>query len=318
MDAATLPYAALLALMLSVFLIVLSLLRLLVPGADPEAVRRRMARARGLAAEPLGGGERSGLKERVLEFARRLGESVAPTEREVISEQRVRFLQAGLRGHQAPFVFWGVRLALLTLLVGAAFFLRFSLPLPQVKRLFMLIMAFSACLGYYLPALWLRERTKTRKRNLTNEMPDVLDLLVVCVEAGMGLDQAIERVSREVTVNAPEMSQELKLLTLELRAGMNRHTALRNLSLRMGLDDVDALVTLLIQADAFGTSVATTLRVYSDTMRTKRFQRAEETAAKLPVKLLFPLILFILPALFVVIIGPAALQLGDIFARINP
>lgn len=318
MNAAMLPYAAVLALMLSVFLAALGLLRLMAGSGDTEALRQRMLRARGLRASAETARAGDSLRERVLEYVRRLGETIAPTEREVISEQRVRFLQAGLRGHQAPLVFWGTRLALVVLLIGGAFLLRFAVPLPGIKRAFALIAAVGGCLGYYLPQMWLRSRTTERKRILLNEMPDVLDLLVVCVEAGMGLDQAIERVSREVAVSAPEMCQELRLLTLELRAGKDRHSALRNLSLRMGLEDVDALVTLLIQADSFGTSVATTLRVYSDTMRTKRFQRAEETAAKLPVKLLFPLVLFILPALFVVIIGPAALQLGDIFAKINP
>ncbi len=317
MDAALSPYAAVLALMLSVFLAALSVLRIAAGGRDREGLRRRMARAGGLT-DAGSGTARTGLRGRVLDIVRRLGESIAPTEREVLSEQRVCFLQAGLRGHQAPLVFWGVRLALVVLLVGGAFLLRFSAPLPGIKRSFALIAALGGCLGYYLPLFWLRSRTTERKRVLLNEVPDVLDLLVVCVEAGMGLDQAIERVSREVATSAPEMSQELRILTLELRAGKDRHAALRGLSLRVGLEDVDALVTLLIQADSFGTSVATTLRVYSDTMRTKRFQRAEETAAKLPVKLLFPLVLFILPALFVVIIGPAALQLGDIFARINP
>lgn len=319
MNPAMLPYAAILVLMLSVFWAALSLLKLMAGGRDPEALRRRMVRARGL--HPAGAGAAAGelsLRERVVDYVRRLGETIAPKEREVVSEQRVLFLQAGLRGQQAPLVFWGARLGLVVLFVGGAFLLRFAVPLPVVKRSFALIAAVGGCLGYYLPLMWLRSRTTDRKRILLAEMPDVLDLLVVCVEAGMGLDQAIERVSREVTASAPEMSQELRLLTLELRAGKDRYSALRNLSLRMGLDDVDALVTLLIQADSFGTSVATTLRVYSDTMRTKRFQRAEETAAKLPVKLLFPLVLFILPALFVVIIGPAALQLGDIFAKINP
>lgn len=319
MNTDLLPYAAALALTLSVFLAALSLLRLFAARRDTNDLRQRLARAGGVHAVTAGNmAAAPGVRGRVMEAARRLGETIAPTEREAMGEQRVRFLQAGLRGQQAPLVFWGARLALVALFVGAAFLLRFSVPLPVVKRAFALIAAVGGCLGYYLPEWWLRSRTTERKRVLLAEMPDVLDLLVVCVEAGMGLDQAIERVAREVAVSAPQMSQELLLLNLELRAGKERHSALRGLSLRMGLDDVDALVTLLIQADSFGTSVATTLRVYSETMRTKRFQRAEETAAKLPVKLLFPLVLFILPALFVVIIGPAALQLGDIFARINP
>jgi tight adherence protein C len=139
--------------------------------------------------------------------------------------------------------------------------------------------------------------------------PDALDLMVVCVEAGMGLDAAINRVGEEMKLRNAVVSEEFRLMGLELRAGKLRRDALRNLGIRTGLDDVKSLMTLLIQTDKFGTSVAQALRVHSDSMRTKRYQKAEEIAAKLPVKLVFPLILFIFPSLFVVIIGPAVIRI---------
>jgi len=167
----------------------------------------------------------------------------------------------------------------------------------------------AALAGWYLPDLWLRIKTQRRKEKLLAALPDALDLLVVCVEAGMGLDGAFHRVAQEIRLNSPEMSDELKLMNLELRAGKSRQEALDNMALRSDLDEMTSLVTLLIQTDKFGTSMAASLRVFSDAYRTQRYQRAEELAAKIPVKLVFPLILFIFPALFTVILGPAAIRI---------
>jgi tight adherence protein C len=174
----------------------------------------------------------------------------------------------------------------------------------------------SALLGFYLPNVWLRQKTDKRKEKILLGLPDALDLLVICVEAGMGLDSAITRVSKELKMSCPELSDELYFMTLELRAGKERQEALRNLALRTNLEEINSLSTLLIQTDKFGTSMADALRIYSDTFRTQRFQRAEEMAAKLPVKLVFPLILFIFPSLFVVLLGPAAITIyKNIFTR---
>ncbi|MGD9306593.1 MAG: type II secretion system F family protein, partial [Desulfobacterales bacterium] len=163
--------------------------------------------------------------------------------------------------------------------------------------------------AYYLPDIWLRQKTDKRKERLLKALPDALDLLVICVEAGMGLDEGVNRVAQEIRLTSPDLSDEFKLLNLELRAGKERPDALRNLALRTDIEEMKNLVTLLIQADKFGTSVATTLRVYSDTFRTQRMQKAEELAAKIPVKLVFPLILFIFPSLFVAILGPAVIRI---------
>jgi tight adherence protein C len=151
--------------------------------------------------------------------------------------------------------------------------------------------------------------TETRRAKILVALPDALDLMVICVEAGIGLDSAIQRVSQEIKFSSPELSDELNFTTLELRAGKERHDALRDLSLRTSLSEINSLVTLLIQTDKFGTSMANALRIYSETYRTERYQKAEELAAKLPVKMLFPLGLFIFPALFVVLLGPAMISI---------
>ena len=221
---------------------------------------------------------------------------------------KLKFLRAGLRGRNVPTVFWGTK-----------FFLAVTLPMaflvPAVvfraamdPSHILLGAMFLAALGLFLPDIWLRSRTSARKERLARGFPDALDLMVVCVEAGMGLDAAINRVGEELELSHPELSRELKLLNLELRAGKSRNAALRGLGDRTNIDEVNSLVTLLIQTDRFGTSVAQALRVFSETFRTTRYQKAEEFAAKLATKLIFPLALCIFPSFFVVTIGPAAVQ----------
>ena len=184
-------------------------------------------------------------------------------------------------------------------------------PLATVALCFFLFL-----LGLYLPAIWLRFKISERKNKLTEGLPDALDLLVICVEAGMGLDSAIQRVSEEIKMANIPLSDELRLYNLEVRAGKSRPEALRNLSTRTNLEDINSLVTLLIQTDQFGTSIAQTLRVYSDTFRTRRYQKAEEIAARLPVKLVFPTAMFIFPSLFIVILGPAFIRIFRVLSSI--
>ncbi len=242
-----------------------------------------------------------------------LGRRMGPKGDEEISEGVLKLVQAGLRSPDAFKIFQGCKVLLcvtllaLALVARSVFFARTGLG----GAMFLIVGA--AAVGVYLPEFWLRFKRKKRLTGITNALPDALDLLVVCVESGMGLDQAITRVSEEMAPSGPELSEEFYTLTLELRAGKKRSEALKSLSQRVGLDDLNSLVTLLIQADVFGISVGRTLRVYSDAMRKKRRQKAEEAAAKLPVKLMLPLILFILPALFLTILGPAGLMLADLF-----
>jgi len=237
------------------------------------------------------------------------GKRAAPKKHTDFLRMRIRFLRAGIRHQNAPAIFWSAR-------VLFALFLPFCVwlvPSVAIKllsfRLTIGLCVYFAILGFYLPVIWLRIKTARRREKLERGFPDALDLLVVCVEAGMGMDAAINRVAREIRLSNKELSEELKLMGLELRAGKSRRDALKNLANRTNLEDVNSLATLLIQTDRFGGSIAQALRVYSDTFRTRRYQKAEEKAAKIPVKLVFPLVLFIFPSLFVVLAGPAAVQL---------
>ena len=173
----------------------------------------------------------------------------------------------------------------------------------------------AASLGDVLPDLLLRWQLARCQGALFRAFPDALDLLRVCVQAGLGLDAAIERVGREIRQAWPELSDELALTGMALRAGSSRAEALRNLSVRIGLKDIDALVSMLIQADRFGTSVSESLQVHSDALRTQRRLRAEEAAAKLPVKLLIPLIFCVFPSLLTVLLGPVAVTLSRQFIK---
>jgi tight adherence protein C len=170
-------------------------------------------------------------------------------------------------------------------------------------------------MGYVLPSMMVGRRLKQRQKEMQKALPDALDMLVVSVEAGLGLNQALVRVSEEIDRVSPVLSEQLGLVNLEIRAGTAREEALRNLADRTGLADISSLVGMLIQTDRFGTSVAQALRVHADTMRTKRRQRAEEAAAKTTIKMIFPLVFCIFPALFVVILGPAVIQIMHALAR---
>jgi len=174
---------------------------------------------------------------------------------------------------------------------------------------------FAAAIGYLLPGLFLSRKIELRKRQIREGLPDALDLFIVCVEAGCGLDQAVVKASDELALSYPALTYELRLITTEIRAGKPRVEAFRNFAARTKVDDVQSLVALLIQTDKFGTSLAQALRVHADTSRTKRRQDAEERAGKLGVKLVFPLVLFLFPALYIVILGPAAITFVRLFQQ---
>jgi tight adherence protein C len=241
------------------------------------------------------------------------GKRAAPKKYTDFLHMRIKFLRAGIRHQNAAAIFWSAKI-LLALLLPACVWL---VPSATIKLLnFQLTIAlciYFVIFGFYLPEIWLRIKTARRREKLTTGFPDALDLLIVCVEAGMGMDAAINRVAREIRLSNKELSEELKLMGLELRAGKSRRDALKNLAMRTNLEDVNSLATLLIQTDRFGGSIAQALRVYSDTFRTKRYQKAEEKAAKIPVKLVFPLILFIFPSLITALAGPAAVQVYQYF-----
>jgi tight adherence protein C len=168
-----------------------------------------------------------------------------------------------------------------------------------------------ALLGWMAPFMVLKQKIRKRKKAMQRGLADALDLMVVCVEAGLGVNQALMRVAEEMDRVCPEISDELTMVALEMRAGTPRESALKNMAERTGLEDIRSWVNMMIQTERFGTSIADSLRIHSDTLRVKRKQRAEEAAAKLTVKMLIPLVLFVFPALFVVILGPAFISLRD-------
>jgi tight adherence protein C len=229
---------------------------------------------------------------------------------------KLKFLKAGLRGRNVPTVFWGSKV-FLSILFPLSFLFIAVIFIKAMSSLHMLTTAcFLVILGLYLPDIWLHFKTTRRREKIVKGFPDALDLLVVCMEAGMGLNAAIHKVGEELGLTHPELSEEFKFLNLELRAGKARPAALRNLAKRTDIEDVKSLVTLLIQTDRFGTSVGQALRVYSDSFRTARFQKAEEIAAKMSTKLIFPLVLFIFPSFFVVAVGPAIIQIFRALGKI--
>ena len=232
-----------------------------------------------------------------------------PRSPEEVSIVEKRMFRAGIRQDYAVNVFYGTKVLIPLILSLIAF----VTGLYQIGPFF--VFGITAGLGFMVPDFWLGNRIAARQLAIKLGLPDVLDLLVICIEAGLGLDQAMTRVCDEVKNSQPEISDEFSLIAIEQRAGHTRADAWRNLAERSGVEAVRALASIIIQADQFGTSVARTLRVHSDTLRTKRRQAAEEEAAKTTVKLVFPLVFFIFPSLFVVIIGPSAIILADAFDK---
>ena len=278
----------------SVALLVLGAAMALAPGGG-GVIERRLGELRGMPVP-----DARGYNEAIVKSLKRLGK-YAPQSPTEMGKLKARLVCAGYRGSEALPVFIGIRL-------GCALFTFGLVSTPLFGGANLLLALGAAALGYLLPAMVLGRMARRRQHRIRLSLPDALDLLVVSVEAGLGLDQALQRVGEELAFAHRDLSDELRLVNLELRAGKARPEALRNLADRTGVDDLSSLAAMLIQTDKFGTSVAQSLRVHSDTLRTKRRQRAEETAAKTGVKMVFPLVFCIFPAIWVVTIGPAAIK----------
>ena len=244
--------------------------------------------------------------------ASRLGQLAAATSEEEQNKQRQQLLQAGFKNRHALEIFNSIRVTL-------------ALTLPLISLPFAVGVGFSPLLGlgvvllsafgYYLPAMWVTNVTDKRKRRLLSAFPDALDLLVSCVEAGLGLDAAFRRVALEMETAAPELAREFQLVTHEISAGVPRVEALRHLERRTGLDEIRSLVNMLAQAERFGTSIAKGLRIHSRMTRQKRMSRAEEEAARVSPKLTVVMILFLLPVLGMVLVGPAAIKVYQVLSE---
>jgi tight adherence protein C len=224
-----------------------------------------------------------------------------------VSSTTRKLMQAGYRNRSAITIFYGIKVAFIMALF-LVLLLSGTLRSMPTENLFIALIGCVAA-GYIVPDFILSTRVTARQEKIQLALPDALDLLVVCVEAGLGLDQAILKTSEELRVTHPDICDELNLVNLELRAGKPRKEALKNLADRTGVEDVNGLVSMLVQTDKFGTSIAQSLRVHSDALRTKRRQRAEEKAHKVSVKLVFPLVFLIFPSMFVIILGPGVIKI---------
>ena len=228
----------------------------------------------------------------------------SPTE---AANLRTELVRAGYRSDTAPPVFYGIRIV--TTLVMLAFSVMMQPNMPDNPPMRIALLLFGTAAGWILPRFLMEKKVGKRQETLRLSLPDALDMLVVSVEAGLGLDQAIQHVSREIAVSHPELSEDLSLVTLEMRAGKRRADAMRNFAERTGESEIKKLVAILIQNDRFGTSMGESLRNHSDFLRTRRRQDAEERAGKVGVKLVFPIFFFILPSMLVVAAGPGILQI---------
>jgi tight adherence protein C len=266
------------------------------PGSA-ATLERRLGEVTGTAAPRASSAD---LRKATLETVKRLGQ-MAPKSPSEMGKLQQRLVAAGFRSTEALIVFSGLR-------VGGGILAFVLLATPLITRPNFAMAIVAAFMVYVFGGMVLARLAKRRQHRIRLGLPDALDLLVVSVEAGLGLDQAIQRVGQELAFAHPELCDELRLVNLELRAGKARSEALRNLADRTGVDDLASLVAILVQTDKFGTSIAQSLRVHSETVRTKRRQRAEEAAAKTGVKMVFPLVFCIFPAIWVVTIGPAAIK----------
>jgi tight adherence protein C len=221
---------------------------------------------------------------------------------------RLKFLNAGIRHEDAHLVYFGLK-SLLPLVFAAATALALRAGGSPADLNFVLYLAVAALTGCYLPNLALQWTIRRRQREIFENLPDAADLMLVCVEAGLGLDAGLAKVTEEIKMKSNELAQELHWTNLEMRAGSTREKALRNLALRTGVEEIGTFATMLVQADRFGTSIGDSLRVFSDDLRHKRQMRAEGLAAKVPTKMLFPLVVCIFPCISMVILTPAAIQI---------
>jgi tight adherence protein C len=268
------------------------LIRGQMPRTGPSSLMRRQDRIQQLVARA----------------APALSKPLQPKNEEELGKIRLELLNAGFRSEQAVQVYLGIKL--LALLIGLAVAVPLAYSRWGFTRTGIATMVMAGGLGFYLPGMVLGRIKKKRTQAIFLGLPDALDLMVVCVEAGLGLDAAMRRVSNELIDSCPVLCEEFAIANFQVQMGRPRKDVLHDLGRRTGVDDVRALAAVLIQAERFGSSIATALRVQSDSMRVKRRQLAEEKAAKCAVLLLLPLIMFIFPGIFVVLVGPAGIQIA--------
>jgi tight adherence protein C len=275
------------------------------PRAEVLDRARRVTRAG--SAEPVGAAPGGSVWAALLGP---LAPLARPKDAEEMSRARRKLVHAGFRGEHALEVFFGAKIALAILLGGAllvASALQAS-PVPKVRVLAVILVT----VAFYAPNVWVQRLAKARQTKLAHSLADALDLLVTCVEAGLGVDAALARIAKEIAVSAPELASELRQTTMEIHAGMVRAEAFRRMAERTGVEELRSLSAMIIQTEMFGTSIARALRVHASSMRVRRSHAAEERATTAAVKMLVPLILCILPSLFAVILGPAIVRISTL------
>ncbi len=253
--------------------------------------------------------ERERTLARIATILRPFARLATPSQGEELSRIHTMLVQAGYRNENAVEVFLGIKLLLTPVAIIALWQINVHLEQPYEFPMSFAMALVACAVAFFAPNLVVSSKRTERKQALENPLPDAIDLLVTCVEAGLSLDAAMARVAQEMELVAPILAQELKQTMLEIQAGVKRSDAFHRLSTRTGVEDLKSLSAMIIQTEMFGTSVSRALRVHSEGMRTKRMQRAEEKAAMVSVKMTVPLILFILPSLMVVVMGPAALMM---------
>jgi tight adherence protein C len=293
---------------------VAALMSLLIPTANPHAVRlEQIAAARSVGSSESTTDVRPNRFAAWLQgVAESLGRTMPVRDATVQSKRRTFLAQGGYRHANAVVVFQGCRLLLAAVLPGV-----FLLILPYLKgwdgTQQLAVILLLGVGGFFIPHLWLMQRTKLRREEISNALPNALDLMVVCVEAGLGLDATIHRLAQEQQFTKQALSDEFQIVTQEVRAGKPRSEALTALKNRVGIAEMTSLVVVLLQAERLGTGVGRALRIHADALRTKRRQLAEERAAKVPVKMVFPMVLLIFPAMLLVVLGPAWIQIYKAF-----
>ncbi|MDR3620913.1 MAG: type II secretion system F family protein [Paludisphaera borealis] len=284
------------------------------PSAGDERLRRIMNPSNGRqASEESIAKRQERFHKQVTQAADKLGRSLRPSDAEELGKVRVKLLNAGFRHEQSVAVFYGAKLILLLVGLAIAFPVLFLRSGMTTNTLTLTIIG--GAVGFYLPGMIVDSFKKRRFEAIFLGLPDALDLMVVCIEAGLGLDAAMRRVTSELSTSCPVLCEEFAIANFQLQMGRARRDVLRDLGVRTGVDDMRSLAAVIIQAEKFGASIGSALRVQSDAMRLKRRHLAEERAAKTAVKIMIPLILFIFPGVFVVLVGPAGIQIATVMMK---
>ncbi|OAJ58887.1 type II secretion system protein [Paraburkholderia ginsengiterrae] len=301
-----------LLLLAGLFAVVFGVVCVIIILVSPRDMRRRIEQASGATmpmSEPGSTSTGTAWLEKLAEISQPISKLSIPAEGWENSALRVEMMNAGWRTPGAAALYFAAKTLLALALPLSALGWLVNTALAEEPYMLFGTLAALAGIGYYIPNIVLARRIAWRKRAIFEDFPDALDLLTVCVEAGLSLDAALMKVADEIELRSPVVASEFQLMLLEMRSGFTKEKALRNLTLRTGVEDVEAFCAMLIQAERFGTSIGSSLRVLSDTLRTRRKMRAEEQASKIALKLLFPLIFCIFPALLTVLLGPAFIHI---------